>query len=143
MASKPGQPMSDELILEARAAVARHGSISAAAEALGLPRKTLADRAKAKTTKDGERPFPVPKERPQPSFVTGPSFEIVSRKDNTFVFGAAVTFTQVPSTPVGTCAKISTVSSSKPARNATSILATGSTAKRSEEHTSELQSRPQ
>src|SRR5579872_3190762 len=89
MASKPGQPMSDELILEARAAVARHGSISAAAEALGLPRKTLADRAKAKTTKDGERPFPVPKERPQPSFVTGPSFEIVSRKDNTFVFGAA------------------------------------------------------
>jgi hypothetical protein len=84
------KPLTPEQIKEAHDAVKTHGNVNAAARALGVPPETLRSRLKHAYPLEGEKqPFAAPKEKPTPSFTTGPSFEIVSRKDNTFLFGAA------------------------------------------------------
>jgi hypothetical protein len=82
------KPLTKEQIAEAHAAVKRYGTQDAAAEALGIARQTLQSRLK-RSLPDDVNPFATEKAKPNPSWATGPSFEIVSQKDNTFLFGAA------------------------------------------------------
>lgn len=85
------KPYSDKTLKETIDLVKRHGGrISEAARAIGMPRTTLQDRLRAAEARFKEdSPFAAPKDLPPPSNTFGPTIEIVSRPDNTFLFGAA------------------------------------------------------
>ncbi len=84
----PAHPLTDEQIKEAHAAIKRYGTQEAAAQALGIHRTTLQNRLRAIPSAP-QNPFTAPKLVPLPQHHYGPEIEIISRKDNTFLFGAA------------------------------------------------------
>jgi hypothetical protein len=85
----PAKPHDEKVLREALDLLKKHGNITAAARAAGMHRTTLQARIREAETRLQPHEFAIPREAPPPQHVHGPTIELVSRKDNTFLFGAA------------------------------------------------------
>lgn len=75
-----------DLLAKAHAALSKYGTQQAAADALGIARTTLRDRLRLSLI---DNPYAIPKEPRVPQHYSGATVELVSDKNNEFLFGAA------------------------------------------------------